>query len=333
MGKFNAKRRNSLAGLLAVLGLFASTQSHAVGALAGTDILNNAQVTYTVGATTATANSNTVTVRVAEILDVVTTLQSGTVSVAPGATSQVLVFRVTNTGNGPQKFKLTLNSALPGDEFDPVPATPAIYFDTDGNGVLSAADTPYVAGSNEPLLAPDGFVTVLVVNNIPTGLTTGNRGLSQLKADCRIGTGTPGTVFAGQGAGGTDAVVGTTGASSFKNGQYIVADVTVVANKTVTVLDPFGGTRPIPGARLTYQIVVTASGTGTATASAVIDLIPPNTQYVAGSLRLNGAALTDAADADAGSFIASPSAQIRVTLGNLTQASGPQTVQFAVTIN
>ena len=50
-------------------------------------------------------------------------------------------------------------------------------------------------------------------------------------------------------------------------------------------------------------------------------------------LRLNGAALTDGADVDAGDFSTTPAARVRVTLGNLTQASGSQTIEFAVTIN
>jgi hypothetical protein len=44
-------------------------------------------------------------------------------------------------------------------------------------------------------------------------------------------------------------------------------------------------------------------------------------------------ALTDAADADAGEFSAAVPARVRVALGTLTTASGPQTVTFAVTIN
>ena len=43
--------------------------------------------------------------------------------------------------------------------------------------------------------------------------------------------------------------------------------------------------------------------------------------------------LSDAADTDAGDFSSTPTARVRVSLGDLTQASGSQTVQFAVTIN
>lgn len=326
-------RRNWLAATATVLGLAGSGQLLAAGAPAGVDIQNTASVNYTVGTTSATATSNTVSLKVAEILDVVVTLQSGVVTVAPGAANQVLVYRVTNTGNGVEKFLLALNSVIAGDDFDPVPAAPSIYFDTDGNGALSAADTPYVAGSNDPQLNPDAFVTLLVVNNIPNGLANGNRGLAQFSATSRTGSGAPGTNFAGQGTGGTDAVVGTTGATANRNGEYLVADIAIVANKTAVVVDQFGGARPIPGARINYQVVVTANGTGTATGAVFADLIPANTTYVPGSLKLNAAALTDASDADAGNFVAAPAAQVRVGLGNLTQANGPQTILFSVTIN
>ena len=58
----------------------ASNKAHAVGVAAGTGINNTAEVTYTVGAVTATATSNTVSVTVAEILDVVVTPQTPSVA-------------------------------------------------------------------------------------------------------------------------------------------------------------------------------------------------------------------------------------------------------------
>ena len=73
--------------------------------------------------------------------------------------------------------------------------------------------------------------------------------------------------------------------------------------------------------------------TGTATAATFADSIPANTAFTAGSIRLNGTPLTDANGDDAGQYIAAPTPQVAVTLGNLTQASGVQTIEFAVTIN
>ena len=324
--------RVAAAAVLLILACFAPN-ARSAGALAGIAIQNTAQVSYTVGASTVTTSSNTVSLTVAEILDVVVTLQSPVLNVVPGATSQALLFRVTNTGNGPEAFSLALNNALGGDEFDPVAASPSIYFDTDASGTLTAADTPYTSGNNDPLLAPDAGVNVLLVNNIPNGLVNADRGFSRLAATSRTGSGAPGTAFAGQGQGGTDAVVGTSGAAAAGTGTYLVTDIAVSAVKSATVVDQFGGARPIPGARITYQVVVTAAGSGTATASQFSDNVPANTTFFPGSMKLNNAVLTDVADADAGTFLTNPQPQVRVALGNLTQASGPQTITFAVTIN
>jgi uncharacterized repeat protein (TIGR01451 family) len=320
------------AGALA-LALGLSNQALAVGVAAGTSIDNTAEVTYSIGATSATATSNTVSLTVAEILDVVVTLQTPSVGVTAGATQQELVYRVSNTGNGPETFRLVMTSVLGGDDFDPVAATPAIYFDTDASGDLSPGDTAYVVGTNDPVLNADAFVTVLVVNDIPAAVVDGNRGFSRLTADARTGTGTPGTNYPGQGVAGTDAVVGTTGADSEVSGQYLVSSVTLGVAKTQVVIDQFGGARPVPGARINYSIAVNATGSGTATGAVFSDNIPVNTTYVPGTLRLNGGALTDGADVDAGDFSTTPAPRIRVQLGNLTQASGSQTIEFAVTIN
>lgn len=329
---FRARCWLSVAGV-AVLG--APLASHAAGTPAGTNIQSTAQVSYTVGSSTVTASSNTSSVTVAEILDAVLTIASPTVTVSPGATAEELVFTLTNTGNGTERFNLTaLSAGVVGDDFDPTLATPAIYFDTDSSGDFSGGDLAYNAGVNDPVLAADASVRLIVVNNIPNTAVNGNRGRSQLTAAAATGTGAPGTPFINGGDGGTiDAVAGTTGGDAALFGEYLVADVQLTAVKSQAIVDPFGGLRALPRARINYQVVVTASGSGSAAGAAFTDLIPANTTFIAGSLRLNGAALSDGADGDAGTFVSTPAPEVRVTLGNLTSASGPQTVEFAVTIN
>jgi uncharacterized repeat protein (TIGR01451 family) len=321
--------------LAAALSLGASFGAHAVGTAAGTNIQNAAQVTYTVAGVSATASSNIASVGVAEILDAVVTVASATVTAAPGATQQDLVFTLTNTGNGTESFTLAaLSAGLAGDNFDPILAAPAIYFDSDSTGDLSGPDVAYVPGTNDPVLAADATVRVLVVNTIPAGVIDGNRGRSELTARATTGVGAPGTVFTGAGAGGLDAVVGATGGDATLFGEYLIAGLQLTAVKSQTIIDQFGGARALPGARINYQIVVTAVGSGTAAGAAFTDLIPTSTTYVAGSLELNNATLTDAADAtDSGEFTTTPAPQVRVNLGDLTSASGPQTIEFAVTIN
>jgi len=315
-----------------------ANNAQAVGVAAGTPINNTATVDFTVGTVTSTASSNTTSVTVAEILDVVVTaptlLQT---PVAPGTNGQVLRFRLDNLGNGPEAFRLILDNAIGGDNFDPVAASPSIYMETGscvapGAGVFDGTDVPVVPGS-EPVLNADECRYVFVVNNIPSSVVDGNTGRSTLTAEARTGSGTQGQVFAGQGVGGTDAVVGVTLADDVAQGEYLVQGVTVTAVKTQAVVDTLGGNRPLPRATITYSIAVNAVGTGTATGSAFTDNIPAGTTYVTGSLTLNGTPLSDAADLDAGVYEAAPVARVRVSLGNLTQAGGTQTIQFAVTID
>jgi uncharacterized repeat protein (TIGR01451 family) len=320
---------------LALSGLAAATYcnlGNAVGTAAGTAINNTATVTYVVGGSTLAATSNVSSVTVVQIVDVVSTIQTPSVSVAPGDANRILVFRVTNTGNGPDIFTLTPSSTISGDNFDPVLAAPATYFDTDNSGTLTAADTAYVPGADLPLTA-DGSVTLLVVNNIPAGLNNGDIGRSQLTATRKNGIGVPGTTFAGQGVGGGAAVVGTTGAQAVQSGQYVAAGIQFAIVKSQTIVDQYGGNRAIPGATINYLVTITPSGSGTATATAFSDLIPVNTSFKPGTIKLNATSLTDTTGDDAGQYLATPTPKVTVTLADLTAASGQQRVEFAVTIN
>lgn len=318
--------------LALVFGL-AANHAQAAGVRAGETISNTAQVSYSVGATTATTSSNTVSVVVAEVINVDVTIQTATVLVTPGATQRVLRYRVENTGNGPETFRLVANSTIAsGDDFDPVLSSPAIYLD-DGDGVLGGSDTPYVPGSNDPALDEDTFVIVLVANNIPAAATDGQSGFSSLTAESRTGVNTPGFVYDNAGFNNTDAVIGTSGGDDLAQGAYTVEAVAITAAKTQSVTNQFNGPAPIPGARIVYSVAVNAVGSGTAGNAEFIDDIPANTTYEPGSLTLNSVAISDAADADAGVYETTPQPRVRVQLGDLTQASGTQTVQFAVIIN
>ena len=89
----------------------------------------------------------------------------------------------------------------------------------------------------------------------------------------------------------------------------------------------------MPGATITYRIVVTPTGSETAANTAITDTIPANTTYSPESMSLNGGALTDDADTDAGAYTATPAPEIAVDLGDLTETSGVQTIEFQVTID
>lgn len=305
----------------------------AVGTPVGTVIQNTATVSFDLAGTPVTLQSNTTTITVVERIDVVVTRQSPQVLVAPNDTGRAILFTVTNTGNGSEAFALAIDSALGGDDFDPVPAVPPIYFDTDGSGDFNVGDVAYNPGVNDPVLAADESRDVFIVNDIPGTVINGQLGLSSLTASAVTGTGAPGTEYAGQGDGGVDAVIGTTGGEATDIGEYLVSDVMISVIKSQLVTDPFGGSQPIPGATITYTVTVEVTSAGTATASVLSDPIPTYTTFLPGSITLNALSLSDAADADAGEYDTSGTPSVVVRLGDLVLADGIQTVVFQVTID
>lgn len=318
------------AGLLLLYGALAS----AAGTPVGTVIQNTATVNFDLAGTATTIVTNTVSITVVERIDVIVTVQSPQVLVASNDAGQALLFTVTNTGNGSEVFQLAIDNTIAGDDFDPVAAVPAIYFDSDASGDFDAVlDQAYTPGGNDPTLAADASIDVFLVNDIPAALVNGNVGRSQLTASSATGTGAPGTEFTGQGDGGVDAIVGLTGGAGSDIGEYIVADVQLNVTKAQSVADPFGGNEPVPGATVTYTIAVEVLGTGTATASVMNDPIPTFSSYVPNSLTLNTLSLTDAIGDDAGEFDTAVVPAIVVRLGNLTLADGVQTIEFQVTID
>ena len=173
--------------------------AYAVGTVAGTNIEGKATATYMSGTNTITKESNVTTLKVAEILNVTVTWQdAGDVSVEPGDTNKKLLFKVTNTGNGPESFSLAGLSNLAGGQFHP--KFNLIYIDN-GDGVWNAAQDHQYNSSDEPTINPDGHILVWVDNDIPakrpddTVIQDGDIGKSQITATCSTGSGSAGTVF------------------------------------------------------------------------------------------------------------------------------------------
>jgi uncharacterized repeat protein (TIGR01451 family) len=307
--------------------------AHAEGTPACTDILNQATATYTIGEKQFTENSNVTTTVVAELLDVTVIWQDAAdITVSPGDTDQVLTFLVTNTGNATDTYSLAGLSSLAGDDFDPVLVD--LYLDANGNSIFDpGVDERYVLGVNDQTLDADEAIIVFVLNDIPIGLLDGDEGDSQLTATSNTGTGAPGTVVPGAADCGADAVVGASGGTDGDIGTYVVSNVVVTVIKSASVADPFGGAEPVPGALITYTITVAVSGSGTAEGVVITDSIPVHTTYSAGTLTLNAASLTDAADADAGDVGATTPGTVTVTLGDVAAGSPDQIITFTVVIN
>jgi uncharacterized repeat protein (TIGR01451 family) len=314
--------------LCATFGLAMAQPAFAAGTLAGTDIENIASATYDTPSGPVTIQSNTVVIKVDELLDVtVASTDPGDVTTAPGATGSVLTYQVTNTGNGSEAFTLTPNVANGGDDFDPT--LTQVVLDTNGNGVYDpGVDTVYVAGTNDPVLAPDQSTRVFVITSTPVTVADGNRANVSLTAVANTGSGAPGTSFAGAGQGGGNAVVGTTGADGVDSGFLAVQAATVALVKSATIVDPFGGSRPVPGAIITYSIAANVTGSGSLNNLVITDPIPAGTAYQVGTITLQAATLTDAADADAGNYNGT---RVSVAAGNVP-AGQTRTVTFQVRI-
>lgn len=315
------------ASTLALSMLLAGATAHADGVGAGTLIENTASATYDAGDGPVTIPSNTVSVRVDEVLDVaLTSLDSGPVATTPG--TAVLTFEITNTGNGPEAYTLTANPAVAGNDFDT--EIDAIAIDTNGNGSYDPGVDQILTGpETTPILDADENLTVFVIVTVPDGVVDGEESDVDLRAEAVTGTGAPGTVFDNQGVDGGDAIVGANGASANVVGSLLVGITSVDLTKSATVVDPFGGSSAVPGSVITYTIVATVTGSGSLSDLIVSDETPEGTTYVANSLALDSTGLSDATDGDAGEADAGG---ISVDLGTVTGGS-THSVTFDVTID
>lgn len=299
----------------------------ALGTPAGTPVTNTATASFDIGGVPGTAFSNTDTFLVAELLDAtLASNEAGNVAAFSPDSGIALSFTLTNAGNGNEAFALAFDAARGGDQFDPQGVQ--VYLD-DGDGVFnSATDALYSPGVNDPVLAADASRVLFIVGDIPGALATGDLGAVQLIATAVTGSGLPGTTFAFAGDGGVDALTGASGASASAQNAYVVTAYAALA-KTSAVLDPLGGSSPVPGAVITWTLTFTVPSGASVTAAQVTDAIPAGTTYQPGSLSLDAAPLTDGAGDDAGEFAAGG---IAVSLGNV---AGPatHTIVFKTSIN
>ena len=298
----------------------------AAGVDAGSLIANTATATFTANSTSQSVDSNTVTLTVDEILDAAVVLQeSGPVSADSAA---VLRYKVTNTGNGPEAFTLTADPAVSGNAFDATVIGLAI--DTNHNGIYDAGvDIDLANGGTSGVLAADGAMDVLVRLSVPASAMPSATSKVELTARAMTGSGAPGTLFAGAGVSGGDAVVGASGAKASAQGSLVIDKALVTLAKSATVADPFGGNRPVPAAVITYTILASVGGTGSVNGLSVNDVIPAGTTYQPGTLTIEGTPMSDANDGDAGEANATA---IAVQLGTLA-AGATRTVTFKVKID
>lgn len=330
-------RAAALARCLALL-LAALTfgSAWAAGTTAGSLIRNTATLSYTYGGVPTSQQATASPVSVAQVLAVRTTWQDATATTANSPDSlRVLTFAVTNTGNGTATFTLARDNAVTGDQFDPTDAPQGgTWIESGAQPGLQVsgpnADIPYVAGTNDPVLAPDASRIVYLASSIPFGFTTGATGRVTLRARAILA---PANAAAGDQVGvqnGVVLVAGAGGGRSAATGTYLVAVVAIGVSKTVpAIADPQGGNRVMPGSILTYRVTVTASGTGTASNIVITDPLPAEISYVPGSITVDGTARTDAADGDDSTFTSNT---VRTVLPSLA-APQSRVIEFKAKVN
>ena len=326
--------------LVAVLAIAGTFEAHAAGTAAGTQIPNLAILTYAVnGQIAPPATAIAPLIVVAELINVVLTRQDASlVAVSSPETGPVLSFLLTNTGNASHTFSLARNNALTGDQFDPVStAGTTIYLESGAQPGFQAsgpnADIPYLFGQNDPLLAANATRMVYASSNIPSALSAGAVGNVSLTATSTVAGAAgslPGASFTGPGPSGMLQVVGASRGQAAAISGYVVSGLIATLVKTIfRVRDPAGGQLVMPGSELTYQIVLTLSGTGVAQNLLLSDPLPVATTYVPGSLSVDGTARTDAADADNASYAAGV---ISIAFGN-TATPATRVIIFKTIVN
>ena len=282
---------------------------------AGTSIQNRATVNYSVGGqaqaliessptgnTTPGANAGASTTFVVDNrVDLTVAELSGSATItAPGATNAALAFTVTNTGNAPQGYRLTLTeevaTALFGNTDNANLGNLVVRVDEDpsagqgtGNDTFDGTETATAI----EMLNPGYSVTVFIVSpTVPLTLVNANFANANLQAQTAVintngatlvaaslGVNDPTTVEIVFADAGNDATQAATD-------QFAIRSAALTVTKAQTVIDDgFGSASPraIPNAVVEYAITVANSSTTTAADGlAISDPIPTTTTFQTG---------------------------------------------------
>lgn len=274
--------------VLGVLGF--ANSANAAGTLAGTTINNTANLNFTIGNVAQNpVASNQVSFVVDNKINLMLVEDQGGVptNTTPGATTQVLKFKLTNLGNSAQDYTFSANSMASGatvfgrtDSFDA--SSCQVFVDSVANSGLyeAAIDTqPYVDE-----LAPDTSKEVFVVCSIPTTRVNNDFAITSLVASTATG-GSPGVQGAplsqstGVNTAGVDVVFSDAGGvdDSARDGKYsarsgyLVQAATLAVVKTATpICDPINflaNPKAIPGSFVRYAIAITNASTAGSSAN------------------------------------------------------------------
>src|SRR5512139_588435 len=155
--------------LLAALAALAPLPAFAAGTLSGTVVTNTATASYQIGGVPQTAVSGTSGFTVDTKVNLNVTRNADATAV-PGAADQSLVFTVTNLGNAPQRYDLSVLSRVT-DSFDM--NNVRIYRDDNASGAFDGGDTLYAGPATFGDIAADGTLRLMVVADTPAGQSGG----------------------------------------------------------------------------------------------------------------------------------------------------------------
>lgn len=269
------KMNKALTALVASAGLGLSGQALAAGTVADTIVTNTATMSYTVNATSVPSTSTQAQFHVDAKVDL-TLLSNNNPSVDAGQNGQ-LIYTLTNTGNAELNYKLDSN----GSDVFKLTADDSVIT----NGVLLVP----IDGSIQFYLeqgvadnALDGDTIDYVVNARVSDAagayrseSTADKNASQANLDSSYLVFAEATTDDGLALSG-----GTTRDGGFSTqGTINVSAPELTGTKTVVVKDDgLGGATPfaIPGATVTYTIVITSTGTKDATGVTFTDNLATN---------------------------------------------------------
>jgi len=278
--------------LLMMIGV---AQIFAAGTPAGTIIKNWATGNYkdANGNAMTPVNSDTVSTTVSQVAGV-NVDPDGNKTLAHNSFVDYAV-TITNTGNGDDTFSLGAGTITTGSSS----FSETIYFDANRNGVKDAGETT-VTSSTGALNADSSYYVVVRV------AVTG-------------------------GAHDEVATTTVTGTSTFNGGvndtATLTSDVTAaLITGTIQITDD---NTPAPGQAYTYRVDFQNDGDETAYSTTLSLPVPANTQYVAGSMTLNGGTLTDGSGDDEGTWAAGSGT---IVVGSLA-ASGSGYITYQVRVN
>jgi len=281
--------------------LFAQ-QSFAVGTDAGTEISNQATVTYSVNSEVQAPVDSTVATFVVDRIVTFEVQEQDTVfaTVEPSGTG-VTYFRVTNTSNSPLDFALVADNLADGvdvngnvDNADMVTpfevrvAAPGV----DTAGTPPASGAPVFVDA----LAEGEFVDVYVFADAPGAVVDGEFANVFLEAtahdpDDGVSTVNPGPdgnlgavlVEAANTDAGIENVFNDAGNDGVETAQWGFehSSATLDITKTAVVeSDPFGSGLAIPGATIEYTIAIVNNGSADATAISISDDVDADVDFV-----------------------------------------------------